>query len=66
MGSVVTGTKYCCMYAIKGKQEPRGENDPRGCFGWNLLEIVDDNAASCIYTAKKHTYKFFLTKKKQE
>lgn len=32
------------------------KNGPRGFFGWNLLEIVDDNAASCVYIGKKHTF----------
>lgn len=38
-----------------------GKNDLRGCSGWNLLEIVDDNAASCVYIIKKHTFKSFVT-----
>lgn len=61
---VATGTKYCFIWTCMQSKETRNgeKNDPRGCSGWNLLEIVDDNAASCVYTIKKHTFKSFVTK----
>lgn len=42
------------LYTIKETQE-WGKN-PRDCSGWNLLEIVDDNAASCVYIIKEQHY----------
>lgn len=40
-----------------------GKNpNPRGCSGWNWLDIVDDNAASCVYVAKEYGLKSFITK----
>lgn len=52
---VATGTKYCFICTCMQSKKTRNGKKyyPRDWFGWNLLEIVDDNAASCVYTVKK-------------
>lgn len=50
------------MFTIKENQDWGKKYNPRGCFGWNLLEIVDDNAASCVYIVKQYTFKCTITK----
>lgn len=49
---------------VHNQRKPRlgKKYNPRGCFGWNLLEIVDDNAASCVYIVKQYTFKSTITK----
>lgn len=58
---VATGTKYCFICTQSKKTRSGKKYDPRGFFGRNLLEIVDDNATSCVYISEgidflKHYY----------
>lgn len=63
---MATGTKYCFICTCMQSKKPRnGTNTTReAVFGRNLLEIVDDNGASCVYVVKEYAFKSSITKER--
>lgn len=48
------------LFTIKENQgwnKKNPQKKPRGRWGRDLQEPLDDNAASCVYTVREHTFK---------
>lgn len=60
---VATGTKYCFICTcMQSKKTKNGKNTTQeAILGGILLEIADDNAASCVYIVKEYAFKSTIT-----